>query len=365
MRKLLFALLILLVASSSFAGGGATMMMIGGTAAGGGVASYGAELNTTQTASSPAGVSEANATTGWAAAGTGTFESSTTAPSLGTYHISAIANANGGKVSYALGSLGLTGGTLYKIAFGLRHNGTGGAWSCGFGASTDTYQIMNWTIDNTADAYTHYSVYFLSNGTEDTLGCKEASASDDGGMYIDNVSIKAATPCSGDELHTAANAAAIGAEANATTGWSNINTLNSFTSDGTGPHGGSYHILANAMTSSAANNGFNIDLAFAPFSLQDGTKYVVRFWARHITAAEGGGDAGDAWQCGHSNTSTGAANTTNHTMSLAAATTTYAEYGWDVTYSSTFRYFVCTEAGANNNGGIYLDDFSVKAITGE
>ena len=50
---------------------------------------------------------------------------------------------------------------------------------------------------------------------------------------------------------------------------------------------------------------------------------------------------------------------------IANTSTAYIHYGADFLHSSTYKYFVCSENGSNNNGGIYLDSLSLKEITGE
>lgn len=334
-------------------------MVGGGAATGGGTCtpSYGSELLTTGNATAPAGVEEADATTWWAAVGTPVWSSAETAPLLGSSHLDVVADGPGdgaGKNGW-----GGSASTPYLVSFWVRHNGSGDSWACGVGPAADTRSLASWTIANTDTTYAQKTFLQLYNPSQDSIGCTEANTNNNGGVYIDNVSVRPRTDsCFGSELNTQANAASIGSEANATTGINNINTLNSLASDGTAPHGGSYHVLADATTNPSANNGFNIDLASAPFSMTDGGRYFIRFWAKHI-------GSGDNWNCGHSNTSTGVAATTNHVIAITSAYTTYVEYGWELTYSSTYRYLVCTEAGANNNGGIYFDDLSIKSITAE
>jgi len=319
--------------------------------------SYGTELLTTSNATAPAGAEEADATTWWSNIGTPVLSSAETAPLLGSSHLDVVADSAGDGVGKAL--WGGSASTIYKVSMWARHNGTGDGWKCGFGAAADSSNVINWAIDNSMTTYQNYSFMLMYNGSEDSIGCYEANPSNTGGVYIDNVSIlPITTPCFSGEINTQANAASIGSEANATTGINNINTLNSFTSDGTGAHTGDYHIKADATTSPSAGNGFNIDLGAAPFSLVDGTKYFIRFWARHI-------GSGDQWNCGHNSNSTGAAVTTNHFVPIPATASTYAEYGWELAYSSTYRYLVCNEAGTNNNGGIYFDGLSIKKVEAE
>lgn len=327
----------------------------GRASTGGCTASYANEVLTTQNATSPAGITEADATTGWTDSNSG-LASSSSAPHLGTYHLTATADANLDGFNRVV--TGLTDNQLYRLSLWARHNGTGTDWRCGIGPSNLGYNIKLLNIPVSMTSYTNLTALFRYNFEEDTIQCHENNASNDGGVYLDNVSITEATPCLGSDLHTTANAASLTGEANATTGLSVMNSLNSITSDATAADG-SYAIKADASVSPTADNGFYVDLGAAPFSLQDGVKYLVLFKARHI-------GSGDTWRCGQGSNATSAIlSTTTPHISLIVGYTAYKGYGWEFTYSSSLRYFKCNESGSSNNGGIYLDSFVVQRVVSE
>lgn len=332
--------------------------IVGGqTAVSGCTASYANEVLTAAIATAGPGVTEGDATTGWTNAGCVTFDTAGTAYS-GSYALNGVANSANDKFSYTLS--GLTDNQLYRLSFYVRHNGTGGDWKCAIGAGAgdpNTGQALG-TFTSASTSYENERLLFRWNVGMNTLWCSETSDTNDGGVYVDYVSVTEVTPCLGDELHTSANAASLTNEANATTGWTAINTLDSFVSDSTGPADGTYHIKADATSNPAANNGFNIDLASAPFSLSTGTKYLVLFKAKHI-------GSGDPWRCGFNSSSTGIANSLYLRLWVPATATTYFGSGMEITYSVNYRYFVCSEYGTNNNGGMYLDSFTVKRVLSE
>lgn len=329
---------------------------------GGCSASYGNELNTAENCVAPEGISEGDVTTGWVCPKCETFESSETAPQLGDHHLDA-ANTNASASDYLCTSLpALSASTVYRFSVYIRHNGVAannGDWRCGLGPVVGTLLGSTpITITKANNTYVNYVDYFYYNSLQDAYTCQENNTDNDGGLYIDNYSIMAATLCYGGELHTSGNAASLTNEANATTGWNAINSLDSFVSDATGAADGSYHLKADATSNSTANNGFNVDLASSPFSLTDGHLYFMAYKAKHI-------GSGDSWFCGFSSTASGTPGITAPRQTITSSMNTYSHYGFSFTYSSSFRYFVCAETGTNNNGGLYLDSFSVKEITGQ
>lgn len=322
-------------------------------------ASYGSELNTTQTCTAPAGITESDVTTGWAQNGTlATFDSLETAPNLGTSHIAGVADAANEGLYYDLSGLSLSAGTIYRLQFDARRDAAdANNWYCALSSSATSNNAVSYAVTSTT--YATNSTLFLYNVQEDTLACRENNGSNLGGVYVDNVSVKTASICQGNELHTTSNAASIGSEADATTGWTSINNLDSFISSSSGSPGtGTYHLRADNNTTPDANAGFNIDLSAAPFSLQNGTNYFVRFKAKHT-------GVGNSWVCGFSSSSTGVASTSIPYILLSGSQSTYAEFGLEITsYSASYAYFVCTESSStDNNGAIDLDGFSVKEIT--
>ena len=89
----------------------------------------------------------------------------------------------------------LTEGKVYKLSIDARHIGTGGdnsirlAEAAGLSATGDTLAIATLTSSDTT--FQTYTAYFIHNDTTTRyFGARETSGSDDGGLYLDNLSIK-------------------------------------------------------------------------------------------------------------------------------------------------------------------------------
>lgn len=347
-------LILLIFLLFPFLSAGQNYYLIGGNP--GCFAEYGVEGNTIENAVAPAGVSEANSTTGWTNSGLLTFDAGGT-PYSGDYAISAVSDSPNDSAYYDLSGLGLSTSVLYRIEYYVRHNGSGNNMMILTSNGDPTISVgireMVYPADTTYRKVTNYSFF---NILQDNIVIKEYGT-DTGGIFIDSLSIKEASICFGDDLHSLPNAASLNGEANSTTGWNAINSLSSFTSVAT-PADGSYALRADATTSPVADNGINVDLGSSPFSLQAGDKYLVSFKIRHI-------GSGDGWYFGFSSTSTGTRNILLASGVVSGINTSYIHIGWVITYSSDYRFFVCHEAGTSNNGGIIIDSFVVKHIETE
>lgn len=360
MKKIIF-IAILLIPSYALALGAGFVGLSGGASGAVCSASYGSELITGAICTAPTGISEGDATTGWAATGI-TLATNGTAH-LGDFALSATADSNFDRFSYPYTGLSLSASTVYRATAYIRHNGTAtnnGDWKCALWSSDAAGTAWNGTkilLTKANTTYAQYTSYFYYNSLQDTLVCQENNGDNDGGLYVDELSVTAATLCYGDELHTNSNAASIGSEANATTGFTAINSLNSFTSDADAADG-DYAIKADATTNPANTNGFSVDLSAAPFSATNDKKYFISFKAKHI-------GAGDSWNCGFVGSVNTSPSPNYEIIAFASANTTYAHYGFGFTYDANHKYFVCAEGGTNNNGGIYLDTFSLREIVDE
>ena len=328
-------------------------MIVSGRPAPGCSASYGSELNTTQNASAPAGITEQGNTDSWTNSGCVTFDHNGTAQS-GSYAVQCVADGANDKASYALPAL--SAATLYRLSFYYRHNGTGGAWSIFTGAAAG-YSTNKIVPTTTTTDYTNHTLFFLTNAVSlagmTHLVASEESATDDGGIYIDSISVKAATLCFGSELHDDANAASLASEADATTSFTSVGsgTLASSNAD---PADGTYHLT---FTATANEDRFYKDL-LTDFSLEDGKKYMFRFKAKYIS--------GDVAYCQLSYGTTSGGYT--YQFSITSGVSSYVEYGASFVYStatSAFRYFKCVEGGVANNASFKIDSLSVKEITAE
>lgn len=316
---------------------------------------YGTEYATSNNATDMGG-SETDATTGWTNSNANTFDSIDTAPDNGTYHLTVVsADASDG----AYRSPSLTAGNLYRYRMRVRHNGTAtnaGTWRVGVGSSMTggANPVVALDLAKTDTTYQSYDKYVYHSINLDTLVLKENNTDNDGGVYVDTVYITAVTtPCLGAEKYSNGDAADAASEANATTGWTNVNadTFES-TSDGT-PSNGTYHIHASEPTG-AGTAGARIYTDLSAFGMVDGTSYLVHMDLKHH------GSDGD-WTCGFNDDH---GTTIDYTLAvLGNANTTYQTYGWEMVYSAAMRYFVCVEITTNNDGGVYIDNFSVKAIS--
>jgi hypothetical protein len=349
-------IILLLVWLSGPAQSGQTTVALSGTGAGC-TPTLGSELLTAAICTAPTGITEGDATTGWTNQGSDPFDTAGTPCTSGcgvdtgnSYALRATANSAWDGASYLLT---VTEETLYVVSLWARHNGTGNNWDVILSSAWGTGVGPKQTYTSADTTYTQFKKLFYAHDYLKTFLLSSNSAGT-GGLYVDALSLKTVTPCLGSELHTTANAASLSPnEANATTGWTAVNSLNSLTSDATYYADGSYSILADATTNPIASNGVSFDLS--TLSLVTNTHYLVSWKGRHL-------GSGDYWYCGFSSAATTAPT---NTIRLGAGDTTFKQKGWEITYSSSVRYFNCIETGSNNNGGVYIDAFSVKEIVSD
>lgn len=313
---------------------------------------YSNERQTTQNATSPPGITEADATTGWTNNGAGTFDTAGT-PQSGSYALNVV--ADGGNNDGTSSGFSYVAGTLHRLSVQVRHNGTGGNWSCSIGRAANFADTKSWTLTSTDTTYTALTFLLFGTFNSDIFFCRETSATNDGGVYIDSYSLTDAAPCLDAELHTSANAASLSSEANATTGFTAINSLNSLTSDATVFADGAYSIKADATTSPTAGNGVNIDLQ--ALGASEGNKYILSYKLRHL-------GSGGAWRCGMSASSTGTSSAP--LQPITNVTTNFYAVGYELEYAAASnRYFVCHEDSGTDNGGVYVDSLSLKRVVSE
>lgn len=318
--------------------------------------SYGSELATSANATDDGGGSETDATTGWSQLSSpSVFDSVDTAPRSGTYHMSVTADSSGDGMSRAIS--GLSASTMYKLSFYARHNGTAsvnGEWQCFLAQSTTAMaeQIVSSSITKTDTTYAQHVKYFYFNARQDTITCVERNAANDGGIYLDDLSLKAVTsPCLGSELFTDGNAASIGNEANSVGSFSSTG-LATFESSATSPDNGSYSLH---MTANADGGRFYKDVSAL---MTTGKKYFASWKHKY--------GSGDGFGCGFASSSS-----MNFSIGSAewvggsSADTTWTHVGFSFVYDANHAYFGCKENGNNNNADIYIDTMSIKEITAE
>ena len=157
------------------------------------VGSLGPELHTDANAMSDPNSNEANATMGWTPAGlTGTgsnvFESQGAVKDTGSYALHG--NANDTPTSGAGFSKTFTvdASSLYQLKFKWRHVGVGLDWGCYMDGS---FRGIN--LWETYLTFREETIYFPSTDTSYIVSFREGNASNSGGCYTDNLSLKKVT----------------------------------------------------------------------------------------------------------------------------------------------------------------------------
>ena len=151
---------------------------------------YGPELLTDANAASDPNGNEADATTGWtpvSLTGTGAnvFESQGAVKNTGSYALHADANdtptANAG---FNKTVSGLDAGETYKFTGVVRHTGTGGKWVVAFDGAVAT------SIPTESTTFFSFEFEKAVAGSSVAILISENSATNDGGVYVDNLSLK-------------------------------------------------------------------------------------------------------------------------------------------------------------------------------
>jgi hypothetical protein len=160
----------------------------------------------------------------------------------------------------------------------------------------------------------------------------------------------------GAELFTLSNAAADpnGTEADATTGFTSFGLdgtgANVFESQSSVKNTGSYAIHCDSTDTPTSNARFYLDLEAAPFNFTNGDEGKITFSARHV------GSGGD-WTIILSDTGIGESYVI---VELTSSDGTFTNYEYTWTHTANHKYFSCRESSGTNDGGIYLDNLSVK-----
>jgi len=215
------------------------------------------------------------------------------------------------------------------------------------GASDILYDTVNdflWTPSLDLTSWTGKNVR-VSDGSEYSYGVVTGAG---GGLSL------------GSELHTDANAASDpnSNEADATTGWT------SFSLDGTGANVfasqsgtvnvGTYAIEANANDTPTSNARIVLDIGTA-YSLVSGTLYTLTFDWRHV-------GTGDEWSAIFNDTNN--KNTPTVTIGdVISSEVTFISESYSFTYTTDYKFLVIYESAAPADGGVYVDNLSLKAVT--
>ena len=156
------------------------------------------------------------------------------------------------------------------------------------------------------------------------------------------------------ELNTQADATADngGTEANSVGNWTNRASLDVMQSQGVTVAAGSWALEFNANAVPAANCRATIDLNL--FNLEKDKEYRIKYRRRHI-------GSGGSWTIGMGDVPA------SHITNIDIETVLVSQIAFTITtyefvYDGVNDVFICKEDNGPGDGGIYFDDFSVKAI---
>lgn len=156
-------------------------------------------------ASDPNG-NEADATTGWVATNS-TLTSDGAVKNVGSFSIKHVSTQNNSRSSFNLDTnIDLVDGKRYRITFDARHTGTGGDNKIHLTDSAATRTLLA-SLTSADTTFQSFSTEFTHDDDSNFLQAIDNSGTDDGGVYIDNISIKqidiaASTAFPGSELLT-------------------------------------------------------------------------------------------------------------------------------------------------------------------
>ena len=161
-----------------------------------------------------------------------------------------------------------------------------------------------------------------------------------------------------DYTAEAISAQLMGGESNATTGFTSVSLdgtgANVFESQDTTVNTGEFAIHANCEDTNTASARFYVDLEAAPFSIIDDD--VVRISITGKQIGSGGG-----WDVKlHSDNAAGGGSLIKRYISAVGTFVTTVYY---FTHSDSTRYFVVRESNGGNDGGVYIDNYSLKKVT--
>lgn len=154
------------------------------------VSGYGPELHTDANAASDPYGNEADAITGWtdevSGPGANVFESQGVEVNEGSYAFHADCNDTPTPSSRFRKTFVTEPGESYYITFDWRHVGSGGDWEY-----HPDYQVGETvTITNAETAWTSVQSTVVASGATMVIQFREASGTNDGGVYVDNFSMR-------------------------------------------------------------------------------------------------------------------------------------------------------------------------------
>ncbi len=305
-------------------------------------------------ASDPSG-NEADSITGFTSINNATVASliSAPAPNVGTFGIriesnSIPTNQAGCFMDLNDNVFDLQNGRRYVLSIDARHFGTNGDYSIYLSDTNtgSTIQKLLVTLSNTDVVYNSYSLAWNHDTNHRYLVFRENSGSNDGGIYLDNLSIKES-----NEYHTYSNAASDSSrESDSIAGWSaGFGAIVSSVS--TPIDTGLFAISIESNTTPTDKAKGFLTLTDSVINLIAGKQYRVKFQARHI-------GTGNTWNINMAGTST-----TFTIVTLETADTTYIEYTHEFIHDPIeSTWFQCIENNVTNDGGVYIDNLSITEV---
>jgi hypothetical protein len=158
----------------------------------------------------------------------------------------------------------------------------------------------------------------------------------------------------GSELYNYANALAdpAGTEADSTSGITagGLSGGNTFASQSAVKNAGVYSIHAESNDTPTGSARVYFDLTAVKFNFVNDEEGKIEFDARHV-------GVGGIWSAYFASSTFGVNNLID---SVENTDITFLRYKYEFTYDANHRYFNFRERGLLHDGGIYLDNISVK-----
>lgn len=160
---------------------------------------YGPELHTLSNAIADPNGTEADATTGFTQVGldvgSNIFASQGGAVNVGSYAFQADSNDTPTPdarfyVDLEAAPFNFVNGERGKIEFDIRHVGSGDIWRFGMGTTNNDNNGESTNISNTEDTFSSKIMIWTHDADHRFLNVSEGSATANGGVYFDNLSVK-------------------------------------------------------------------------------------------------------------------------------------------------------------------------------
>ena len=168
----------------------------------------GAELYVTADAASDPNGNEVDGVGNWANA-VSTFTSDSSVKDVGSFSLKNVATGDGGRINFDLDTI-LTSGETYILIFAARHLGSGGSQAVRMSSIPGGGDHLLLNLTNTDTTFQTVTEKFVHGPSRRYLLARETSATNDGGVYIDNISITEANPMNADNTAAAVGQAAGG-----------------------------------------------------------------------------------------------------------------------------------------------------------